>query len=284
MASQPSNGLQQRRIRREQRRSLPAAIQQRNEQVLRHCGLAHLATSRQLGRGAGEHDDLLQEAYLGLIQGSERFDAARGHRFSSYAMRLATGRIQHYRRDRVRCLRIPWRLDALHAQGVRLQEHHAQSHKPPLNDREIASALGVSLERWHQARIGHQHHLLISLDQTSSRDGSHQGAGGDDTLIQQLPDATHTNPADHQRDWLQAQLEQLPQRARSCLMRHFLAGRSVRAIAAEDGCSCSDVRDILQSALQLLSQRAMETKARPSQERSCHVCAAAMANTAATAV
>ena len=130
MTSEHINRLQQRRIRREQRRRLPVSIQKRNAQVLRHCGLAHLATHRQLGRGCGEHDDLLQEAFLGLIQGSERFKASRGNRFSSYAIRLATGRIQHFRRDRVRCLRIPWRLDALHAQAIRLQEQRAHAQRP----------------------------------------------------------------------------------------------------------------------------------------------------------
>ena len=129
MTSEPINRLQQRRIRCEQRRKLPVSIQKRNAQVLRHCGLAHLATHRQLGRGCGEHDDLLQEAFLGLIQGSERFKASRGNRFSSYAMRLATGRIQHFRRDRVRCLRIPWRLDALHTQAIRLQEQRAHAQR-----------------------------------------------------------------------------------------------------------------------------------------------------------
>ena len=271
MTFEPIDRLQRRRIRCEQRRKLPISIQKRNAQVLRHGGLAHLATHRQLGRGCGEHDDLLQEAYLGLIQGSERFEPSRGNRFSSYAMRLATGRIQHFRRDRVRCLRIPWRLDALHARASRLQEQRAQAQNPPLSDRQIASRLGVSLDRWRQARIGHQQHHLISLDQPRSRDRHANEAEGDIPLIQTLADVSITRNDDQQREWLQEQLERLPQRTRSCIVRHYLEGASAKAIAREDNCSCSEVKRILESSLERLRQLASNSTA-------------AMANTAATAV
>ena len=271
MTSEPINRLQQRRIRCEQRRKLPLSIQKRNAQVLRHCGLAHLATHRQLGRGCGEHDDLLQEAFLGLIQGSERFEASRGNRFSSYAMRLATGRIQHFRRDRVRCLRIPWRLDALHTQAIRLQEKRAHAQRPPMSDHQLASALGVSLDRWRQACIGHQHHHLISLDQPSSRNRYPSDADGDIPLIQELSDLTVRSDDDQQQEWLREQLKRLPQRERSCIERHYLAGTSAKDIAKEDGCSCSEIRRILRSSVEKLRQLANTTTA-------------AMANTAATAV
>ena len=271
MTSEPINRLQQRRIRFEQRRKLPVSIQQRNAQVLRHCGLAHLATHRQLGRGCGEHDDLLQEAFLGLIQGSERFEASRGNRFSSYAMRLATGRIQHFRRDRVRCLRIPWRLDALHAKAIRLQEQRAHAQRPPFSDHQLASTLGVSLDRWRQARIGHQQHHLISLDQPRSKDRYPSEADGDIPLIQELSDMTVSSDDDQQREWLQEQLEQLPQRARNCIERHYLMGTSAKDTAKGEGCSCSEIRRILRSSLERLRQLANTTTA-------------AMASTAATAV
>ena len=268
MTSQAFTRVQQQRIRCEQRRMLPTSIQERNAKVLRHCGLAHLATQRQLARGCGEHDDLLQEAYLGLIQGSERFDASLGHRFSSYAMRLATGRIQHYRRDRVRCLRIPWRLDALHTRANRLQEQRAHAQLTPFTDGELASALGVKLDRWQQARIGHQQHHLISLDQPSSRDHTSIDMDGESPLIQQL---TAKCDDDQQRDWLQEQMERLPQRAQRWLIQHYMNGASARAIASAEGCSCSEVKRILNSSLESLRHLA-------------HSTTAAMANTAATAV
>ena len=154
------NRLQQRRIRREQRRKLPVSIQKRNAQVLRHCGLP---ISPRTGNWAGavEARRSASKGLSRLDSGIERFKASRGNRFSSYAIRLATGRIQHFRRDRVRCLRIPWRLDALHV-TIRLQSS-APMPSAPFVGSTTGINTGVSLERWREARIGHQHHHLISL-------------------------------------------------------------------------------------------------------------------------
>ena len=110
--------ISKRHLRQEGRRSLPPCIQQRNQQVLEHLGLAHCAARRQQQRGPEEFDDLLQESRVGLIRGMDRFDPQRGLRHSSYLLSRATGQILHYRRDRSRTIRIPWRL----------REHKRPSH------------------------------------------------------------------------------------------------------------------------------------------------------------
>ena len=99
-----------RQRRHERRRSIPDHILQRNDAVLMHLGLAHLAANRLLRNGSGERDDLVQEGRYGLIRAVECFEASRGHRISSYAMPRITGQIRHYRRDRLQTMRIPWRL------------------------------------------------------------------------------------------------------------------------------------------------------------------------------
>jgi RNA polymerase sigma-B factor len=80
-------------------------------------GLAHCVATRQQQRGPEEHDDLLQEARLGLIQGMDNWDPSRGFRPSSYLMSRANGQVLHYRRDRSRMVRIPWRLQDLYVSG-----------------------------------------------------------------------------------------------------------------------------------------------------------------------
>ena len=82
--------------RREARRALPRTILERNDAVLKHLGLAHLGAQRQLNRGDGERDDLIQEGRMGLIRALDRFEPTRGHRISSYAMPRITGEILHY--------------------------------------------------------------------------------------------------------------------------------------------------------------------------------------------
>ena len=107
------------RRRQEERRSLPHATKKRNQQVLQHLGLAYCVARRQQRRGPEEHDDLLQEACLGLIQGMENLNPTRGFRPSTYLMSRANGQVLHFRRDRSRMLRIPWRLQDLYVSGQR---------------------------------------------------------------------------------------------------------------------------------------------------------------------
>jgi RNA polymerase sigma-B factor len=139
------------RQRHEQRRCLPPGTKERNQKVLQHLGLAHCVATRQRQRGPEERDDLLQEACLGLIQGVENLNPSRGFRPSSYLMSRANGQVLHYRRDRSRMVRIPWRLQDLFVSGQRLQEKRTQRGLPPLNNRSIAAHLKVSPQRWLDA-------------------------------------------------------------------------------------------------------------------------------------
>ena len=99
--------------RREQRRSLPQRILERNDAVLEHLGLAHHAAIHQAARYPGEKDDLVQEGRVGLINGVANFDPQRGFRISTYVLARVNGQILHFRRDRQHALRIPWRLKEL---------------------------------------------------------------------------------------------------------------------------------------------------------------------------
>ena len=137
--------------RHEGRRCLPKGTRDRNQLVLKHMGLAHCVATRQQQRGPEEHDDLLQEARLGLIQGMDNWDPSRGFRPSSYLMSRANGQVLHYRRDRSRMVRIPWRLQDLYVSGQRLQQERMQKGLPLLDDSSIAERLRVTLQRWLDA-------------------------------------------------------------------------------------------------------------------------------------
>ena len=100
--------------RHEERRCLLKGTRDRNQLVLKHICLAHCVATRQQQRGPEAHDDLLQEARLGLIQGMDNWNPSRGFRPSSYLMSRANGQVLHYRRDRSRMVRIPWRLQDLY--------------------------------------------------------------------------------------------------------------------------------------------------------------------------
>ena len=86
---------------------MPPCIARRNQQALKHLGLAHCAARRQQQRGPEEFDNLLQESRVGLIRSIDRLEPQRGLRPSSYLLSRVTGQILHYRRDRARTIRVP---------------------------------------------------------------------------------------------------------------------------------------------------------------------------------
>ena len=98
---------------------------------------------------------LRQESRVGLIRGLERFDQQRGLRPSSYLLSRATGQILHYRRDRSRTIRIPWRLRDLYAAGMKIQREREQNRQPLLSDQDLATELSVRPERWAAAVESH---------------------------------------------------------------------------------------------------------------------------------
>ena len=98
-------------------------------------GLAHCVATRQQQRGPEAHDDLLQEARLGLIQGMDNWNPSCGFRPSSYLMSRANGQVLHYRRDSSRMVRNPWRLQDLYVSGQRLQQERMQKGLPLLDRR-----------------------------------------------------------------------------------------------------------------------------------------------------
>ena len=155
--------ISQLHLRQESRRGLPPCIARRNQQALKHLGLAHCAARRQQQRGPEEFDDLLQESRVRLIRGLERFDRQRGLRPSSYLLSRATGQILHYRCDRARTIRVPWRLRDLYAAGMKIQREREQSQKSSLSDQELANALSVRPERWAAAFLSHGASQVVDL-------------------------------------------------------------------------------------------------------------------------
>ena len=66
-------------------RSVAVAVGQTKEAMIEsNLGLVHSAAQAYRGRGV-PYDDLVQEGTIGLMQAIQRFDPARGVKFSTYA-------------------------------------------------------------------------------------------------------------------------------------------------------------------------------------------------------
>ncbi|HGY5533722.1 MAG TPA: sigma-70 family RNA polymerase sigma factor [Prochlorococcus sp.] len=217
------------RSRNERRRCLPESIKKRNQAVLDHLGLAHLAASRQAAKGAGEIDDLIQEASLGLIMAMEKFDPSLGFKVSSYGMARAKGQILHFRRDRLQMIRVPWRLRDLYARGMRLQQEELQRNSNQLDRKQLAAKLNVKEERWQKAVEAQWQTRIVSLDiqESSARETNNK------SLIPQLEKliSPNQNEADQQLIWLKSAIRQLNADQQRWLNAHYLNGISVRKLA-----------------------------------------------------
>lgn len=262
-----------RRQRQEQRRPVPHAIQQRNQAVLEHLGLAHHAANQQLKRVPGERDDLVQEASLGLIAAIERFDSERGHRVSSYALSRANGQILHFRRDRQATIRIPWRLRDLHTRGMRLQEAHWHRHGCPMAEELLIETLGVSRERWQRAVEAHWQGQTVSLDTPLCPE--RVGAGEIGCLLDHLP-STEVSEPDPQQQWLKEALADLSKEQQRWLLGHLGEGMSLSSLARLEGVHPVMVSRVVRTTLEQLRSSAQGANARAE--------ANPMASRAATAV
>lgn len=116
----------------------PAALDElvrRNQNLLHHI-LKRFTCANE------PYEDLLQVANLGLIKAAQRYDAARGVRFSTYATAIVDGELRHHLRDSL-LLRQPRWVKKVYGeiQAKSSELMHKLGRAPEV--REIAAAVNI---------------------------------------------------------------------------------------------------------------------------------------------
>ena len=225
--------------RSEQHRHLPKKIRNRNLLALKHLGLAGLEATRQQRRGPEDWEDLMQEGCLGVVRGAERFDPGRGLKSSTYLSNCARGQILHYRRDRASMVQIPWRLRDLYTAGIKLQRTREQANQAPLQIEQLASALGISSQRWIEACRCQ----LVSRTQTINHEAF---------------EPSNAEEEDSQLLWLQHAMKRLKVADRQLLNNHLVQGRSLKDLAKATRTTSRKVRHRLDRLLAQLQDWAKQ--------------------------
>lgn len=196
-------------------------------------------------RNRGEpFEDLVQVGTIGLIKSIDRFDTERGVEFSTYATPTIIGEIKRYFRDKGWAIRVPRRLQELRMQIGATSAELTQSLGRSPTPRELAEAIGCSVEEILEGIESSNAYSTLSLDATDdSEDGSTSSMldaiGVDDEGLEHV----------EIRESIKPLLESLPAREKRILLLRFFKNMTQSQIAEEIGVSQMHVSRLLNRTL-----------------------------------
>jgi RNA polymerase sigma-B factor len=220
----------------------------REELVERYMPLARKLARRY--QGAREPlEDLVQVASLGLVKAIDRFDAARGTAFSSFAVPTILGELKRYFRDLGWAIHVPRGAQerALKVEEVQRKLTVADGRTPTVA--QIAEYMELSIEEVLDALEAAAGHHAISLD-TPRDDGEGEAGtladafGEEDKRFDQVDAGVSIAEA----------AQHLSERERHVLALRFVEDQTQTQIAEIVGVSQMQVSRILRRALTRLSE------------------------------
>jgi RNA polymerase sigma-B factor len=226
--------------------------------VEQYAGLARALATR-FAKRPDEHDDLTQVAMLGLLKAVDRFDPARGIRFSTYAWATIRGEMKRYRRDRGWGLHVSRRLQELYLEASATVEllTHESGRSPTMT--EVAERIGVTVDEVIEALELRNARRPLSIDQPTGEDGT--------TTWQ--PSVSEPGIGDaEERATLSPLLAVLPARERQILHMRFVEDLTQSQIATRVGLSQMHVSRLLTQSLAALRQAAAVDRAEPTEAAS----------------
>ena len=225
----------------------------RDDLVHLHLPLVEHCARRFRNRGE-PFEDLVQVGTIGLIKSIDRFDLGRGVEFSTYATPTIIGEIKRYFRDKGWAIRVPRRLQELRMQiGATTAELTQVLGRSP-TPRELAEAIGCSVEEIVEGIESSNAYSTLSLDATddSGEDGGVsmlEVIGLDDDELEQI----------EIRESIKPLIEALPSREKQILLLRFFKNKTQSEIASEIGVSQMHVSRLLSRTLAQLRRSLHES-------------------------
>jgi RNA polymerase sigma-B factor len=223
----------------------------RNRIMQLNFGLVRKEAHHWVNQCNESFEDLLQVGCIGLLRAIERFDAEKGHAFSSFAIPYIRGEIQHYLRDRSTSIRIPRRWLELRRQATTLIRNFRIQYDRQPSDLEISQHLGISMAEWQDVKLAYQNREPLSLDVSVGDDEEGQTSLGD-----LVPDHRYRSFQLAQEDQirLQSALGQLEDRTRKVLEFVFLHDLTQKEAAERLGISVVTVSRQVKKGLNFLQK------------------------------
>jgi RNA polymerase sigma-B factor len=195
-------------------------------------------------------DDLRQVAAVGLLKAIDRFDPARGTKFTSYAAPTILGELKRHLRDTGWAVHVPRALQeravAVSRETEALTTRLGRSPTP----RELATAIGCAVEELLEAQEAATSYTAASLDapvlDAEETVGMVELLGADDASYALVDE----------RDAISRGMRSLAAIERDVLRLRFAKDLSQREIGERVGCSQMQVSRLLRRALAKLKAAA----------------------------
>lgn len=217
----------------------------RDDLVLLHLPLVEHCARRFRNRGES-YEDLVQVGSIGLIKSIDRFDLERGVEFSTYATPTIIGEIKRHFRDKGWAIRVPRRLQELRLQIAATTAELTQALGRSPMPRELAEAIGCSVEEIVEGLESGNAYATLSLD--AGRDADEGSNAMLDVLGADDEDLGHVEL----RESIRPLLDQLDARDKRILMLRFFKNLTQSQIAEEIGVSQMHVSRLLTRTLSRL--------------------------------
>jgi len=221
----------------------PVARQRAREDLVHlHLPLVHHCARRFRNRGE-PFDDLVQVGTIGLLKSIDRFETERGVEFSTYATPTIIGEIKRYFRDKGWAIRVPRRLQELRMQITSATAELTQSLGRSPTARELAAAIGCSVEEIVEGLESSNAYATLSLDATDD----HEDGGA--SMLDAIGVADDNLEHVEIRESLKPLLDGLEPREKRILLLRFFRNMTQSQIAEEIGISQMHVSRLLTRTL-----------------------------------
>lgn len=175
-----------------------------------------------------ESDDLISCGIIGLMDAIEKFDPNRGIKFKTYAISRVRGAIL----DELRAL--DWVPRSIRQKARQLENACNELENElmrPANDFEVANALGVSMDEFHNLVTSVNNTAVISLDKFWAVKDDSQAVQIMDLVEDiKIPNPEQANETQEKKKVLRHAIDKLPDREKTVVSLYYFEDMTLKQI------------------------------------------------------